>query len=391
MYKIFNDTCTGCAACMNACPKKCITMELNKIGELTPKINAETCIDCGLCRRICPQNNPINAVIPKKCYVAWNKNNELRNIAASGGFAVGVAEFAIKNGYTVYGCDYNSDMDLVFFPVKNIEDIKKIAGSKYSQANAGYLYNTIKQELTNGRKIILIGTPCQIAGLKAVMHGENNDNLITIDLICHGTPPNEYLKEYICSVVKDIKDCNVKFRGEYQQYLSIFKDSKLLYKKYHTFDSYYTAFYKNIISRNSCYTCKYAQNKRISDITIGDFWGLGELKKVKKPSQWSSIVLLNTQKGLSFFDKIKDGFIYEERAVDEGIKGNGRLNNPPGKSSDAEKFQELYEKYGFVEALRIIRINREVFINKHFGKIISFGKKVKLFIQRVINVIKRRL
>lgn len=133
------------------------------------------------------------------------------------------------------------------------------------------------------------------------------------------------------------------FRGEYDQMLTVKKNDKIVYQKSKDEDVYFKAFYKNMISMKACYECIYAQNKRVSDITIGDFWGIGKLKEIEKLSSRPSLVLINTKKGEKFFERTKKYLVYEEREVEEGIKGNGRLNKSPGENIYAINFQKYYK------------------------------------------------
>ena len=45
--------CSGCYACYNVCPKKCILVEDN--GDTTKaNIDENECIHCNLCKKVCP-------------------------------------------------------------------------------------------------------------------------------------------------------------------------------------------------------------------------------------------------------------------------------------------------------------------------------------------------
>lgn len=388
--KITDNNCTGCCACMNICSKNAIKMNYNDIGELTPYINYSLCNNCNLCSTTCPQNNDIKKHSSFDCYAVWSKNSVLRKQAASGGFASGIANYFLYNEqYIVYYCDYDDNLELKYFEVINYTDIDKLAGSKYSQVNAEYTFMKIKSQLQNNLNVIFISVPCQIAGLLAYLKYAYN-NLITIDIVCHGTPPNKYLKEYVNHLCDTTKNCKVEFKKKYKQFFTLYKNNKLVYKKHHTNDIYFTAFYQNIISRNSCYTCQYATDKRVGDLTIGDFWGLGEIKTIKKPSKWVSLVLINTNKGDDFFNEIKNDFIIDRRSVDEAIMGNGRLQNAPGKSKDAIIFQNLYISHGFINSIKKIEIKKTHRYNINFikrirNKIISFLLLIRHYLRRILK------
>ena len=48
--KIKSDCC-GCSACIQICPKQCISMNEDNEGFLYPEIEKDICINCGLCEK----------------------------------------------------------------------------------------------------------------------------------------------------------------------------------------------------------------------------------------------------------------------------------------------------------------------------------------------------
>lgn len=353
-YQITKNSCTGCGACAVSCSRKAIVMEENRLGEVVPKIDKSLCTNCGLCMKICPQNNSPEWIYPKKCFVAWSKNEKDLIYSASGGVGVSFLRAVVKDGGVAYGCDYDEDMSLIHFQVKDVYDLVRSQSSKYSQSMAYDVFKEIEGLLLQNKKVIFIGTPCQVSGLKTYLKKEYF-GLISVDLICHGTPPNRYLKEHLSAVIDANKSISkVRFRGEFDQRISVWSNDEIIYQKDRWNDNYFNLFYKNVISRNSCYLCQYAQAKRVSDITIGDFWGLNELLQIQRKSNRPSIILINTDKGQNFFESVKDNLIYEERPVEEGVRGNGRLNSPPGKNYYTHFFQMLYTVFRFETTSRII-------------------------------------
>ena len=380
------DLCTGCGACLCACPQKCITMIENKISERIPKIDKKKCVNCGVCKRVCPQNNSPQMNLPQKCYVAWSNREKDLVFSASGGIAVSIARYQLLSNNRVYGCDYTNSVDLDFFSIENENDLIKLQSSKYSQSKAYHVFSQIKNELKS-KAVVFIGTPCQVAGLKNYLK-KPYSNLILIDLVCHGTPPNTYLKEYINEIGVSLPVDKIRFRGEYNQQLTIWKNDKIIYNKPYEDDLYFSAFYKNKISMNACYTCKYAQEKRVSDITIADFWGLGELKKINKKSERPSLVLINTNQGEQFFNNVLPYICFEERTVQEAISGNGRLNNPPGKSLEAKAFQLFYKKFGFSKAVHLssrVKVSQDKINEKRIG-IQKQKKRFKKSLKRRLHI-----
>lgn len=338
---IAKDCCTGCGACAAICPSKSITMEQDTLGRMVPRVDKRRCTNCNLCVRICPQNQPPEFAYPLECCVAWSKNPEDLIQSASGGMGITFAREMMAKGWAVFGCDYSETAELKHFCLQNTDCLNKIRGSKYSHSDMGGCYAEIKQLLQLGRSVLFVGTPCQIAGLRKYLR-MNYENLVTVDLVCHGAPPNAYLQKHLkeLGIVAPID--RITFRGEYDKKLTVWKDNQIVYQKEATADPYFAAFYEDMISYDSCYTCQYAQAKRISDITIGDFWGLGKLNEIDAKSGRPSLILMNTSKGISFFRNLSECVFWEKRDVAEGINGNGRLIKPPGKNLSAKVFQGMY-------------------------------------------------
>lgn len=339
---MITERCTGCGACAAVCPKNCIEMRPNKLGRLAPKIHKKQCIDCELCEKTCPQNLPPKVAYPTDCYVAWSKSEEDLRKSASGGVGAVFAKRQLEQGGVVYGCDYSPHGELRHFRLADATDLQRIRGSKYAHSVAWESFAEIKTLLQIGTKVLFIGTPCQVAALRKFLK-KDYDTLITVDLVCHGTPPNAYLVKHLQERGIQLPIDRITFRGEYDQMLTVWKNSNIIYQKKWQEDAYFAAFYDNMISYDSCYTCQYASKERVSDITIGDFWGLGALKTIAPGNERPSLVLINTDKGESFFEKAQMMLTWERREVDEGISGNGRLKAPPGKSWRATIFEKIYK------------------------------------------------
>lgn len=347
--------CTGCGACSVACPAQCITMVQNRLAQFVPEVDASQCMHCGICVKTCPQNNMPPDREPMDCYAAWSTHKEDYIFSASGGVAAGFARYQLEHNGTVYGCDYDASANLRHFQLRNMGDISRMQSSKYSQSTAFCCFTEIKELLEKQASVVFIGTPCQVASLLRFLK-KDYSSLVTIDLVCHGAPPNEYLKQHLSESKLKAPFQKIRFRGEYDQMLTVWKDDIIAYQKDRTADSYFAAFYQNMISYDSCFFCQYAQPKRISDITIGDFWGLGKLREIDRLSKRPSLILVNTEKGQRFFEGACSNLFFERRDVTEGIRGNGRLNHPPGKSRDAKLFQFFYQSnmLGFNNSLKAV-------------------------------------
>ncbi len=344
--------CAGCCACANACPKNCITMKHNEYGVLMPVINQEACVNCGACERACPVNHAPEKKMPKKAYAAWNLEKDTRKKSASGGVAAAFYEMVIENGGVAFGTNFDKELNLSIKSAQTMEEARAFKGSKYVQAYVGLSYREAKKNLEANKQVLFIGTPCQIAGLRQYLK-KDYDNLITVDLICHGVPSIEYLHSHVKHIEESIhkKVDNISFRGEYDYKLALYQSGKLVYRKDRFLDTYFTGFLKGILCRSSCYSCLYACPERISDITIGDFWGLGK----EAPCSYGmgdgvSVILPNTEKGHQFVLRAQEKLFLDERPLSEAINGNAQLNHISPKHKNYDRFKELYCAVGFEKA-----------------------------------------
>ena len=344
--------CTGCSTCMNVCPKNCITMKDNQYGIPMPSIDEDNCMNCNMCVKKCPENNQIELNVPLKVYAGWSIDREERKKSASGGIAWEMYKYIINHGGIAVGTQYDENMNLVHKMTDKIEEAKKYKGSKYVQSYIGKVYTQIKEQLKKNKKVIFIGTPCQVNGLKSFLRKEDNSNLITVDLVCHGVPPIKYLKDYLKYLKIQNEIDEISFRGENNWHFTGYQNEKIIYKKHNKEDLYYRAFLKGIFYRENCYQCRYARKERVSDITIGDFWGIGkEIPFNHEIEDGVSLILINTKKGNKLIQEIKPQIFLEERTIEEAQKGNAQLNQPVHTNIKVELFRELYEKYGFEVAI----------------------------------------
>lgn len=335
--------CTGCFACFNICPKRCIQLVPDSQGHIYPEIDKKLCINCKLCEKVCPSINKLELKYPKKCFASWAKDTIERETSTSGGLASVFSKYILEIGGVVFGTVIENDLTVNHKMITNTEELNKTKGSKYVHSYINNTFIQAKEQLEAGKTVLFIGTPCQIAGLKSYLR-KNYDNLYTIDLICHGVPSQKMLKEEL----NQYNANSFSFRDEKGYNLSLFQDDKLIKKMSMPKSPYFYSFLHNISLRENCFSCLYARPERISDITIGDFWGLKELENTKiEKDKGISVVLPITDKGLELIKKCEDKLFLEEKHVDEALKGNNQLNMPSKKSHQTDYFNELYPKFNF--------------------------------------------
>jgi coenzyme F420-reducing hydrogenase beta subunit len=190
--------CSGCKACYNICPEKCIEMFIDEEGFWYPKANEDKCIQCGLCEKVCPEINIYHndkSYDKPTCLAAWNNDKSKREDSSSGGVFTSIAEWILSNEGVVFGAGYDSGFNVIHKETYKMEGLSELRGSKYVQSDINDTYNKAKQCLDKGEKVLFTGTPCQIAGLYNFLQKEYAE-LYTCDLVCHGVPSPIVFKKY---------------------------------------------------------------------------------------------------------------------------------------------------------------------------------------------------
>ncbi|XME03220.1 Coenzyme F420 hydrogenase/dehydrogenase, beta subunit C-terminal domain [Lachnospiraceae bacterium C1.1] len=358
MNLVNEEKCTGCRACENICPKGAITMKLTTEMKTVPEINSDLCIECGLCGKTCPVLNTSEFKEPLECLAAWNNNETDRETCASGGVATALYRTILENGGVIYGCDYDDNLKPIIRRSENTEDLEKFKSSKYVQSSTEHTYSEVKKDLTEGCTVLYVGSPCQIDGLQHFLN-KKYENLYTVDIICHGVPPIKYFQEYIKSLKTKEKVTSVGFRGIEDFKLSLYNGSRIFYWRYSNVDYYYEQFLRGVTYRDNCYQCRYARKERISDLTIGDFWGLDKKTLKINYSGKVSVILVNTDKGKNLI-KLSEKLLYtEKRETEEAVKYNEQLNRPMPVPADREVFLRKLNK-GVYKALKTTATGKKI-------------------------------
>lgn len=325
-------SCYGCRVCEQVCPQSAISMEKDEEGFIYPVVDKNKCVDCNLCSIKCPYTNYVGANEIKKVYAVQYKQNETLMESSSGGVFSLFADYIISKGGYVSGCIFDEELTPIHVVSNKKEIINKMRGSKYVQSDTKNIYSDIKEILDAEKMVLFSGTPCQVDGLKKYL-GKEYDKLLTLDLICHGVPSSQLLKQYLKSEEKkNGKVIGIKFRDKKlngwcsQGSLEFRKRIKNI-SPYNS--SYYYYYYlKNCISRYSCYGCRYACVKRVGDITIGDYWNISKLFPTLDTRDGYSVILISTLKGRKAFDIVKEKTFYYETDLKFVIDNNANLVKP---------------------------------------------------------------
>lgn len=334
------ESCTGCGACMQSCNHGAITMRYDSEGFLLPIIDKAKCVDCGLCQKHCPELNPIERLdYEKQKYYALIYDQD-RKISSSGGAFSVFAKWIISQGGIVYGATINEKFEVRHIGVESTGELNKLRGSKYVQSIIGDTYKDIRNHLRSNRKVLFVGTGCQVGGLYSFLNGKRYEGLLyTLDLVCHGTPSYGAFKSYLSKLEKNISPNGEvgairDFRFRKLDSWSIVPSVKFTKSDWRMLNlsenAFMDAFFKGITFRECCFNCQYCNTKRIGTFTIADFWGIGRhgLPFKCNVSSGVSLVIDNTGLMPSIIDKLRGMVYIEERPKEEAICEQVNLKNP---------------------------------------------------------------
>lgn len=305
MELIDKNSCTGCSACYNICPVKCITMKEDAEGFLYPEINSELCVECGKCMSVCPVElshfTAVSSYPP--VYLARGGTKELRLKGASGSaFTMIAMRFIDHYKGVVFGASFDEQYNVVHTYTEKSDDVFIFSKSKYVQSDVGKSFSDVKNFLDKGRYVLFSGTPCQIYGLKSYLQHEY-EKLFCIDLVCHGVPSPKVFRKYLLwheqqhGKIESITVRDKKlFHGYYRSGFGVKFQNGRRYFRTSDKDLMGKIFWGEIASRPSCYNCKFKSIWRISDLTLGDCWFSEELAKVQD-KDGITLSIIQSEKG----------------------------------------------------------------------------------------------
>ena len=365
--QVCHSKCSGCGTCFNKCPIGAIQILPDKEGFLMPVINEDKCTNCGLCAKVCPAlNEKKNKNLSNpKCYAVM-ASDEIRAKSSSGGIFTLLAEQVLDKGGYVCGASYNEDWTVSHIIVDNKEDLSLLRGSKYLQSSTEKCFVNIKKLLNQGNQVLFSGTPCQVAGLNSFLV-KPYDNLLTVELLCHGTPSYKTFRKYLdenfdISKIKrvDFRDKSVKWRSDY---LTIELESGEIIQENIDVNSFEQGFHAGLFNRKSCAPCQFAKLPRQADVTIADWWGIQDVDAELDDTKGTSLVLVNNKKAERVFADLKNEMLKVQKISLKKAK----------KSVNKTIYKPLKEHIG-----------REMFF-KNFDNL-SFKKNVEMCLKDKFDV-----
>ena len=359
--------CCGCTACVQVCPKRCISLKEDEEGFFYPLVDVTHCIDCDLCVKTCPviQHKDIRISSKNKSvFAAINKSQEIRLGSSSGGIFSLIAEKVLDEGGVVFGAHFNEQWEVCHCYIESKDRLFELRGSKYVQSIIGDNYVKAKDFLKSGRKVLFSGTPCQIAGLYKFL-GKQYENLITVDFVCHGVPSPGIWRKYLedefgdsarraagrntvlpisiksVPVITDIEFRDKKMHG-WKKFSFVVRGSaskadknSVLLSEMHNDNKYMKGFLRNIFLRPSCYHCTFKSFKSNSDITLADFWGVEKFYPEMNDDKGVSLVFTSNP---LIREWLEDAAITKEILFQQAIDQNPAI----AKSAKRRKNRRLF-------------------------------------------------
>lgn len=344
--------CCGCTACAAVCPVGAITMRTDEEGFLYPAVDSALCVDCGKCREVCAFTESYPKAEPRiaqRCVAAVHTDAHVRVKSRSGGVFYALAMQILGEGGTVYGVALDDALCAHTVRVAEPQELARLQGSKYVQSDKQDAYRAVRADLAEGRTVLFSGTGCEVAGLLSYLAKTDTDtsHLYTCDLVCHGTPSPLIWQENLALLAKkhgrvhaaDFRDKRFGWHPHIESYVCEGRT------RYHNL--YTSLFYRDVILRPACHNCHFCNTARCADLTLADFWGVGEYGLGLQSEKGVSLLLLNTEKGERLLSAAASLAVHDVGKLRE-LQPN--LRRPTPEPPDRAAFWECYRKHGFRRA-----------------------------------------
>lgn len=348
------EDCCGCKACIEACPKQCISIIKDSEHFVYPLVDETACIECHKCEKVCPiKKADFNTI--KESYAGVHEPSEVF-LSASGGAFWALCQILIPKGYIIVGVRWTDNHDVVHDVAYTLEEAQYFRKSKYILSDTNGVFSKVKRLLKDGNKVVFTGSPCQVAACKNFIGV--CDNLLLVDLVCHGAPNQDIFN-------KEVEYLECKHGGKLERFQfrnkkpvsgtinsrsASYKISGKEYLVDMESDPFLKGYYSRLFYRPSCGTCRFAKPERVGDITLADAWGINDLYPELNDLAGVSLVLFNSYKGQMLIHDLKRILNLKKVNTDWAILGNHQLRMPTKMHSKRDTFFASFENdfYGAV-------------------------------------------
>lgn len=265
-------------------------------------------------------------------YAVQSRQKNIRLRSTSGGTFSEIARSFIRTGGCVCAAGYDEQGKVVHKLINTISEIDELCESKYVQSDLNNCFADVESCLSSSRKVLFVGTPCQVAGVKAYLRNKD-EKLYTIDLVCYGVPSPMIYIEWRAEIERVYKKkiAYVHFRDKSFGYAApnvkiVFKDGSSAEQTF-LIKSYMKTFMSGLNVRPSCSECAFKGIDRCSDLTFGDCWHIGVFQKAMDDNLGTTSVYVHSPKGSMLLGMIKNQVNISQIDTQQEIKLDGRKIN----------------------------------------------------------------
>lgn len=250
-------------------------------------------------------------------YFCYSKNEVVRDISTSGGFSLELSNYFYKNNGVVYGSAYTRDYNKVIVTrTTNLyQYVSLLAKSKYSYSMlSDDILSRIKMDLDNNLLVLFIGCPCQNTKIQNFLE-KDYENYLNVTLYCHGYSTSELLSNFKNNIQNNEESniLSLDMRREHSLNMEI-----LLENGKNISDIKCYKFVEKPDRMLECLKCpiRIRHFNNDCDFQIGDSWNIKSTDKCNdskfSPIYGTNEITIHTEKGLRYFNLIKDKLNYTE-------------------------------------------------------------------------------
>jgi|UniRef100_UPI0040268361 4Fe-4S binding domain protein len=348
--------CCGCGACSAVCPRHAIVMQPDAMGFLYPVVDSTKCVECGLCEKVCSFHKDYDKqpnLSTPVAFAARHRNIKEIETSRSGAAFIALSDWILENGGVVYGAGYSTLFRVVHKKAMTPCERDEFKGSKYTQSDLNDVFRMVQEDLKAGKKVLFSGTPCQTAGLSSFIGQRLRHLLYLADIICHGVASPFVWRDYLNYLeAKERKRLSaVNFRDKEKFGWSGLHKESFFFVNDPVKHTYSYTFYSDLMLRESCYVCPFANLTRPSDITLGDFWGWEKaVPDFNIDDKGCSLILCNTIKGKLWLEAVQEKLTIIPIDIKDCMQPN--LQRPTPVNPLSKGFKEDYVRNGFAYAMK---------------------------------------
>ena len=295
-------------------------------------------------KRFSRRSNPLScfAELPRKVYAATSRSEEILSASSSGGVFYELARHFVADGGAVCAAVWDDDFMGVHHALAyDGEGLRPMMRSKYVQSSLGGCFLKIRDLLSDGQRVMFVGTPCQVAALRRYITGcvseaavsevsaseafvkaaegcsapdsketgNMTGHLLLVEILCHGTPLPTAWKSYAGGLLEScgaVSLAGVNFRDksaggwtDYRVTVSLKMPDgslKTLSRPYAQIP-FMQDFLSGINLREACRHCSFRNGRSGADISLGDFWGVEKLMPQAFDRMGVSVVSIFSDRG----------------------------------------------------------------------------------------------